>query len=521
MRFSKTLAHRASVLIFMPLWGLLGFATMVGAANLELVELPGSPGALLKIDLKAPSSGESKKLLFLRQTGETELKEVEVFTNVTDLNVEIAPKTVNVPKAGDGAATVTLTVSGAGRQPNTIGSIFAKVGSEIQTLADLKIGSQLTPSSVSFDSTPTASKTIYRLKGTKNVDVRASIKQTGGQELEFTEVNVELVGLSRKWKENTVQVSDGKAQAKGSDGQILKTLHLEPNGTTHFTIRIDGLADPGEYQGTVRLSAPHLKAIESEISVMLRYHWWIAAILIGFGVLVAELLRWFLAVRRNQLIAQRRVAAIREELDRVTTELSQTSPLNDDEERVTAALRLDLQQLLVKASRGEDISAQAAVLELKLQVVPRWIHLRQEIQDANEGQDQLDKLVPVGQWLKSHGGTEQEMKMQLKALDDAELELKKLHDAQRTTGQRGSAPRVPTLSVEELSQRLTLGENMVTLVLLVVSVGLGLELLYYDSLAWGAPYDLLRAALWGLGLHAGGKIAFGGIAGLRKIYGSG
>lgn len=61
---------------------------------------------------------------------------------------------------------------------------------------------------------------------------------------------------------------------------------------------------------------------------------------------------------------------------------------------------------------------------------------------------------------------------------------------------------------------------LVTAIVGVIAVVLGLQLLWVDQLAWGTPYDLIVAFLWGLGLHPVGGTVFGGLQGLRdKITG--
>ena len=523
MQSSRKRMQRGMLLLMVVLV-LPGFAAAVDAAvpGLELVDqpLPESP-ALPAIDLEAPGAGTSAKwLLFLRQTGTTELPDVELFTNVMDPQVMIAAegaqaKKVTVPKAGGAAVRVTFTVSGVGNQPSTIGKIFAKVGDEIQEVAALTVRNRLNRPSVTFDSLAAASGDIDWFGGKKDVDVRASIKETGGQKLKFT--SMELVNFSRKWKTNRVQAIYRGVEFKkeledneppAPEDNDLPPLDLEPNQTIPFIVAIEGLEAPGEYEGTVRLSAQHLEAVESTLSVTLRYRWWVAALLIGIGVIVAQQLRWWLTVRRRQLTAQRRVAALRGELDRVVSELTQVSSA---EEEVVATLRQRLQDLFAKASAGEDIAAQAAVIEIKLPVVSRWIRLRQQIDDAGGDAALLGELLPVGHWLRRPSGTEQEQNTQLSALDATELKLPRLPEAQiATTRKLGDAPEVSAPSTRELSWRIWLGEGLVTLVLLIVSIALGLEVLYFDSLAWGAPHDLLVAVLWGLGLHTVGGSAFGG-----------
>jgi hypothetical protein len=59
------------------------------------------------------------------------------------------------------------------------------------------------------------------------------------------------------------------------------------------------------------------------------------------------------------------------------------------------------------------------------------------------------------------------------------------------------------------------GDWLFTLSVALISVLLGLKVLWIDDAGWGGLEDVLIALLWGLGLHQGSSGAFEGIAGLK------
>ncbi len=531
MRYSKSrLVQRCRVLLTAALL-IPGLVATADAAvpSLELVAQPDDSSAKLPaVALEAPGVGASaSKLLFLRQKGKTALTGVQLFTDVTNPQVTIAAEgaqnnKVTVP-AGGAAVRVTFTVSGVGHQPSTKGKIFADVGGQIQTVAALAVRNRSNPSSVTFDPPATAAGVIGFGKkegvDTEGVDVCLSAK-AGGRESTFTSLT--LVNFALKWKTTKVQGVYDNVEFKDSGGSVVPPLGFKRNQTTPFRVTIKGIEAPGEYDGTVRLSAPDLEAVETPISVMLRYPWTVAALLIVLGVIAAQQLRWWLVVRRTQLVAQGHVAGLREELDRLVADLTQVSALTPDENEVVEELHRRLRDLFAEAGNGEDVATEAGSIEIKLTVLSRWIRLRQKIEAAGGGQALLDELLPVGQWLLHPGGTAAEQANQLQALDATEQKLRAARTARKAgtaAAGPGEAPEASAPSSNKLRWRLRLGEAFVTLILLAIAIASGLEVLYFDSLAWGVPHDILVAVLWGLGLYAvGGGAASGGISGLRAKF---
>lgn len=489
--------------------------------KLELARLPN--GDAIALELEAAGVGKTTSTVaFIRQTGEKELSGVSLLTNVTDPQVTIAVTgaaadgSFKVPKKGD-AVAVTFTVQGVGAEPATSGEILADLGDRVVVVSPLTVRAPKITPSVTWDPPATALGRIDKPGSGAKVSVRLSVRESAGQDLLFPEIG--LYNLDQKeWAgAGTKNVQAEYLTATFSPTPPIKLARRQ---TTGLTAVIAEIARPGLYEGTVRLSGTHTDPIEQKISVAVRYHWWVALVLIAGGVLASHYLRRWLKERRPQLLAQRRLAALREELDRLLAVLGP----NPAESKIFAFLRTELRDLFARAGAGEDVKAGTDAIEDKLPVLARAITLRQAIEDAGAA-DLLPDLLPVQQWLRRPGTTPEEQKAQFTALEAIEKNLATAQVASLAPGTEPPPPPVPPVvtipAEQDLTAELRRGERSVTFVLLVVALLLGLRLLYVNSMTWGQPLDLFLALLWGLGLHqVTAATVFGGIAGLRAQLGT-
>ncbi len=74
------------------------------------------------------------------------------------------------------------------------------------------------------------------------------------------------------------------------------------------------------------------------------------------------------------------------------------------------------------------------------------------------------------------------------------------------------------LDAERLTRQLRMVDWIFTGVVAIISVLLGVQLLYLDNPTWGGARDFVLAVLWGLGLHQVSGGASEGIAGLRERF---
>jgi hypothetical protein len=208
------------------------------------------------------------------------------------------------------------------------------------------------------------------------IGMRLRLQEAEGQE---TTVDVPtLVKLDRK--EGNAQIQAGyKAFKVLVDGKPLPdTLVLGPRKTLDLSLQIEGLNEPGNYAGLLRVSSPTRKATEKAFDLSLRRNICIAIFLILGGVILSTLARLYYTVGRSAIVAQGDAITVRDDLTRFQTS---NPDLTVDEQRVLSDLlrRLDA----VRHGSADPLwgkpDTQVDEIRRKVEVFFRWIELRRRL----------------------------------------------------------------------------------------------------------------------------------------------
>jgi hypothetical protein len=142
---------------------------------------------------------------------------------------------------------------------------------------------------------------------------------------------------------------------------------LGPGGELRVKLAIDGLDEPGVYEGTLRFSGADVSAADKPVRLVVKASWLCAAILIALGVGLSALLRFYAQKRRAQLLVSRRIAVTIIELDQT---LASLGALSQAELAVAQPLRRDLETLnanlgfLTEERPGDKVDMLAAKVAL-------------------------------------------------------------------------------------------------------------------------------------------------------------
>src|SRR5262249_27878477 len=145
-------------------------------------------------------------------------------------------------------------------------------------------------------------------------------------------------------------------------------------------VRINGLG-PGEYEGTLRLIGKDAQPVEQTFTMQVRESWGWAVVPIAVGVGLSFVIRKWAKSGRPRLIAQRRLAALRNDADRVAQQL------NEDERSVLGALIKRLDRLDDDLAVGVPANADTVLDEIdrKLSLIPTWATIRRRIAAVEPG----------------------------------------------------------------------------------------------------------------------------------------
>ena len=306
----------------------------------------------------------------------------------------------------------------------------------------------------------------------------------------------------------------------------------------NMDVRVDlGRLGPGSYTGTLRVQVAGRPAVDTPFALTVRRSAWVAALLIGFGMLAALLLRtWVggvgLSVRRRAALTQ---------LERQLSE-AQHEAVDDFERWVSKRLgRAVIHCRRVIASEAvADADARIRRLGRRVELFnewrPGWRHVN-GLPNNNPGRDQIQPLKQIGDEL----GDDKDTAGEIVDLDEISMRLSELLDKldlERPeavkTGATAQAIDEPHLSRAANRQRLwssivginwlkaqyRLGATLAWGILFVFAVALGLQVLWQNEPSWGDFGDVVAAVLWGAGLQQVGGVAFQGLLGLRDKIGA-
>jgi hypothetical protein len=180
------------------------------------------------------------------------------------------------------------------------------------------------------------------------------------------------------------QASLGASAFNASGATVAGPVKIEPNKATRVELEVTGLADTGEYAGSVRLSAPGFKPKDQAFTVFVKDPWWLAAIFIAIGAGISVLVKRYGADKRPRLIVRQRVADLRTRIQTLRTGALRP---DDAEQRVLDSLDRRLSTIAEDATRRDALPATWAAdtdkllerINDKLSVFVEWANARRRV----------------------------------------------------------------------------------------------------------------------------------------------
>lgn len=426
---------------------------------------------------------------------------------------------IQVPALGSVTLRLSARLDESGIHRGSVTLIYA--GSRHTTL--LEVTRERPLPSIKVDPVP----------GSTENHVRVALHETAGRPvvldrptlLPLVKVVTTDTSEAAKYKSVDIQVVDGATRSR-----VGETLRVPALGTVELLVTVRGLPRQGKFDGVLRLAnAGDKGAVEAAVTFFRRSTLWLPLFLLGVGTLVAEALR--LAGRKVSRMSERiLVAGNRDRLQALRRELAPgtTGEADPAISAVLAELDADIADLFDQASAGTragaDLKSDVGALDGRIDMARRWAQLYRSAETLGAVDQVRPDLTKVADFLKAGGDAA--------AVAAATKTLAEVTTALGSTAARvgmavgggeaqGQAVVVP--ATRTLRTRLTLVNGATLAVGIVVSILLGLLLLYLPNRTWGTPTDCLTLLLWVIGVQqvAGVAAASSAQALVTKIQGGG
>ncbi|HEX6095472.1 MAG TPA: hypothetical protein VF432_04030 [Thermoanaerobaculia bacterium] len=212
-------------------------------------------------------------------------------------------------------------------------------------------------------------------------------------------------------------------QVDGED--VGKTWEVRSNGSHTLRAKLTKLDAPGEYRGTVRVSAADApKPFTAPVSIWIKYDWQLPAFLIALGSLLSYGLGLYVNSLRPALMHYSNAALLTTDVDDVRTQLRERFGAEDPaDKRVLDRLLDRLTKLAKRLELGQAADAEATLSDVddKLSMIIDWTNVRRRAallpDDTRKPFD--DRIAVITAVLESSTTT---------GVADAKTDLSKLHD---------------------------------------------------------------------------------------------
>jgi hypothetical protein len=190
----------------------------------------------------------------------------------------------------------------------------------------------------------------------------------------FVEIRGADAGAKRFYASGALTVKDDKT-GKPIEGD--DDLALGPRESKSLRFELKGLSGPGHYEATVRFASADAPPVDKTVAIFLREGALWAVLLIGLGVALSWVLRWFVMNERPRVANQQVVLGLISDLK----ECLELPGVDEDGRGLVAAVRRDLRALLseflVKVDARDQQRLEA--LGLKVQLVHKCLVLRPSV----------------------------------------------------------------------------------------------------------------------------------------------
>jgi len=341
--------------------------------------------------------------------------------------------------------------------------------------------------------------------GAIDLDVTANLRETGGRTVTLDQSG--LTSLLIKDGTDEVQAPHGTVDIIDANNKPLsKTIILQPGEAKVVRLRLHELSDAGQYTGSMRFASTGAPPVDTSFTLLVRRAWWIAALLIALGVVISWFLTQYFTTWRKRLHAQQTIAALASRLDRIVVNRGPT----EDQKREIDSLRAQIGAMYPSAlaADGVDVTAQATVIDKKLDVLGQWLNTGPAV-----ARDQA-----VMDYLESYSPSDDQVNRAQQALAPQAVAPATVAGGPSQLA-RQKEQRLGKRPLQRIQEVLDRYDSLADAALGAVAVLIGLQILWVPNLAWGGVNDYIIAVLWGLGLHQVGSTSFSGIAGLRSVFG--
>jgi hypothetical protein len=166
-----------------------------------------------------------------------------------------------------------------------------------------------------------------------------------------------------------------KVQAHYESAKIMPA----PDDARFFEGAIVGLRKAGEYTGTLRIAASDSQAFEQPFAILVKHSWWLAGVTIICGVVLSLVLRTYTTEERPRLLFKRRAFELLANIDDISSETGDRTPVED---QVLRTLKTRLETLLQQLASTTDVNTETVLkdIEDKLSLVPQWISARRTVE---------------------------------------------------------------------------------------------------------------------------------------------
>ena len=289
----------------------------------------------------------------------------------------------------------------------------------------------------------------------------------------------------------------------GKDSTIDWPLTLPPASNESLRFNLAGINSPGLYEAMLVFSAADHLPTEAMVSFTVRRSGAVAGFVIALGLLLSKLLQHLKQSVQPRLQQQVDALMLRTRLRRAIMSYRDTKL---EDKALIAVIDDRLRDLVAMLRLGPvaDVDARLSELAAKISMTATAInlHMRLYAKASSEHAKLKNMLMDAYELIRNEDPSATAITLAKIALDNA---AKAINAAPLPSSGRGIVPEDPMQEIEDsravASWKLRQSKLLFDTGILIISVVLGLYLLWSPNMTWGGSADLFVAFLWGLGLH--------------------
>jgi hypothetical protein len=232
-----------------------------------------------------------------------------------------------------------------------------------------------------------------------------TLQETAGNELRLDRPVLVSLGELRGADAKAITLAHATKLEVKVDGKVLGAqdkLVLERGGAKTIVLGVTPLPGPGKYEARLRFPAAGAVPVEKTVTLYARSPAFIAWILIGLGVILSAVLKWWATEEQPRLLLQQRGSALGLELEAALRQ----PDLDETERGLGAAAQAKLAELLSTISQGRSDSVAVDNQALVISLVRNWIAQHRSVRQVQFElirEEFLGKLAPIRDDLAEDG----------------------------------------------------------------------------------------------------------------------